>query len=286
MGFIRVSAQGTEDFMATEVAYAKHYRLSQLRLNRAAASGSMLPRRSKDKPTRKQEPVFRHNPLHDMESIWWLCIWIILRLVPDGEDASVWQKAHYNVFKSQEARRLFLDDMEDFDEHTSHLSVLRSLTESMADWQIVVNRSYCESYGEYDDLPNPPKTIRINMPTIRTYYDHGRGFLKNMLKASSLLSFTFEWVSRALNRKAVVKRSRTKTKPQHAGFPAPQAGSSMSQAGPSRAGGAPKRRLELDGVIIPVPKKRRYVNETFLPRGKNLTTRANSTDKSRSLNSN
>lgn len=52
---------------------------------------------------------FRFTPMHDLESIWWIAIWILLRKSPIGEDRSDAQtKLYVDVFNSKILRGLFL----------------------------------------------------------------------------------------------------------------------------------------------------------------------------------
>ncbi len=59
---------------------------------------------------------FRYNPMHDLESIWWIAIWTLLRNTPEDVIHSDAQKVMYqDVFKSK-MRGLVLRDNATFQE--------------------------------------------------------------------------------------------------------------------------------------------------------------------------
>jgi hypothetical protein len=68
-GLIHCNNQGTLDFMSAEIESLKyHYR-------------PLLPQEVSDDPRARVKPTlpppFRYNPLHDVESIWWVGVWFL-----------------------------------------------------------------------------------------------------------------------------------------------------------------------------------------------------------------
>ncbi|CAE7082260.1 unnamed protein product [Rhizoctonia solani] len=168
---------GTEAFMATEVQFAKHIRLDTLRAvkhNSAKAVRARLKSclESKEPPRAKPLPAFRHNPLHDMESIWWLCIWMLFYLAPAGHPAREQLHNYNKVFRDQDSKRDFL--------HTSAL-----------------NRRFNLSYVLHDAEQPLLETIRVNDKQVEWSYEDGKQFLGLLTKASESLSGTFVTLAKA-----------------------------------------------------------------------------------------
>ena len=87
--------QGTQGFMAVEVAEG------------------MYMFRAGD--TFEQDPVFYANPIHDLESMWWLLIWSVFSHIPessehlyDAEAVSQQSAARKTLFFDQKERMLCL----------------------------------------------------------------------------------------------------------------------------------------------------------------------------------
>ena len=87
------SRQGTRQFMSSEVVMQHH----------------LYDRRKLTDPV---APPWRHNPLHDLDSVWWICIWHIYTLVQGGTDPSQHDTtAFHSLFSTYDdptARRLIV----------------------------------------------------------------------------------------------------------------------------------------------------------------------------------
>ncbi|CAE6470392.1 unnamed protein product [Rhizoctonia solani] len=150
---------GTAAFMATEVAFTTHYRFDSVR-------GSRQPRSSKQKqlellelgPPQDQEgpkPPFRHNPLHDIESIWWLCIWVMFYLAPTVMNVA---------------------------EHHEHYS---KVNYAFMSW--VLSDSYSICYEKHENLGTPSGSICVGNSVIDDSYESGLKILKRLRDDSKSL---------------------------------------------------------------------------------------------------
>ncbi|CAE6460671.1 unnamed protein product [Rhizoctonia solani] len=187
---------GKEEFMATEVAYAEHYRLTGIRLAQPLGPAAFV----------SSQPAARHG------------IDLVAVYMNDGS-ACPFRAECFRLART----------------HTSHLSVLRSLLTSMEGWQKALNRFYSVSYKHFDKSPIRLAFIRIDSWTIQSSYKMGQTFLQTMIEAPNQLSTTFVPCPRAFRRKVTVKRSRTKTKSQHIGPSMPHARRSMAGRSYSRS---------------------------------------------------
>ncbi|EUC53493.1 kinase domain protein, partial [Rhizoctonia solani AG-3 Rhs1AP] len=183
---------GTAAFMATEVASNEHHRLLDLRYWQAKldAHQNQSSLRLKDKYQWKLPP-FRHNPLHDMESIWWLCVWMMFRLVPAGQDADEHSDNYYEIFynqRSQCRRKDFICKSLVFYNRTAHLQEFAPFVSIMETWSTALNEHYCSSYEKHDTSNNHLKNIRVESDVIQASYKHGRAFLQQLEEASRSLS--------------------------------------------------------------------------------------------------
>ncbi|CUA75303.1 Nucleoporin NUP133 [Rhizoctonia solani] len=155
---------GTAQFMATEVAFVEHDRLYNVR-----PAESML----------EPLPPFRHNPLHDVESIWWLCIWMMFYLIPAGEDTKIQAENYHKVFGSPVTKQKFFTAPE-FHKRTIHLRGVASFVSTMANWLTALNNHYLKSYQKQDGS----KFIRIHGDIIKASYMHGKGAIKIFVLAA------------------------------------------------------------------------------------------------------
>ncbi|KAL5639039.1 hypothetical protein ACGC1H_003423 [Rhizoctonia solani] len=202
---------GTTAFMAGEVAFVKHYRLQDIRLAYPYQKPSLRP---KPKPL----PPFRHNPLHDMESVWWLCMWMIAYLAPAEQNTQRPSLDICRVFYDRCRKREFSSDATEFRERTEHLREVSSLVSLMKAWFTELNDHYRSSYAKYDTSNTCLKYIRIKHNTIDASYKQGRGFLRQLKEASRSLPITSVSVRGASNAGS----SRTTT-PQPANGPSVKA---------------------------------------------------------------
>ncbi|CAE7187839.1 unnamed protein product [Rhizoctonia solani] len=251
---------GTEDFMATEVACAEYSRLADIRCVKPPVdwAAAIKVHKFTNQPERAPLPSFRYNLLHDMESIWWLCIWMMLRLVPSGADPSVWITSYHNVFGNVDARTRFLEKTGEFLKHTSHLSELRLLCEPIGFWQSALNDFYDMAYRQFNESPGSLTVIRIDSKMLQLSYDVGREVLRTMWEASSQLSTTFAMKRPRTQHEVITKRFRTETQ-------SPRTRPSTPQAGRSVASNSSSRKLfQSNDVVFPVSKKRR-INKSQSP---------------------
>ncbi|CUA74096.1 Lon protease [Rhizoctonia solani] len=166
---------GTAQFMATEVAFVKHKRLYDVR-----AAESML----------EPLPPFRHNPLHDVESIWWICIWMMFCLIPVGEDTKIQIQNYHLVFDSPATKQMFFSAPE-FHTRTMDLMLEKTMVSTMYTWYTMLDGHYRTSYEQHDTSETPQDTIRIETSIITACYRDGSKCLKELARSCRLLSTTF-----------------------------------------------------------------------------------------------
>ncbi|KAG8793263.1 hypothetical protein FRC12_003333 [Ceratobasidium sp. 428] len=127
---------GAYEFMAIEVTMSEylHSPLQTIDLNEP-----IVPRAS--------SPPFRQNQLHDLESIWWICMWTAFQIVGPGERPTSRHFANYNrVFRSHEARGCFWALGDIFASSTTHFSN-PSIIRAMGYWRQQLRECYAKSYG-------------------------------------------------------------------------------------------------------------------------------------------
>ncbi|CAE6480397.1 unnamed protein product [Rhizoctonia solani] len=147
---------GTTEFMATEVAYGRHYRLQALRDDKTNGLNQQQHLRSQS----KELPEFNHNPLHDMEQ----------------EDIQERSHDFDYVFSDHYRKREFLTDSSEFKKWTKHLEEVSSLVKTMDKWLTALNGYYLSSYGKQDTLKAPLNKIRIDDGTLKLAFDDGSKF--------------------------------------------------------------------------------------------------------------
>ncbi|CUA75245.1 Putative chromatin-remodeling complex ATPase chain [Rhizoctonia solani] len=182
---------GTAQFMATEVAFVEHDRVYNVR-----------PVESMLEPL----PPFRHNPLHDVESIWWLCIWMMFYLIPAGEETKIQAENYHKVFGSPATKQMFFSAPE-FHKRTMHLRGVASFVSTMANWLTALNNYYHESYQKQDSS----KFIRIHGDIIKASYMHGKACLQLLKPDSSSLAGVYVSVPEQDTSKTVPKNIRVGT---------------------------------------------------------------------------
>ncbi|KDN35957.1 hypothetical protein RSAG8_11168, partial [Rhizoctonia solani AG-8 WAC10335] len=208
---------GTAAFMATEVACVEHYRLTtvheelernSLPLNREQRMQKRLEELQKQvEPPRPDLnsaatsasvflPPFHHNPLHDMESIWWLCIWMIFRLVPSNVSGKQHIENYQKVFFDHWTKREFLCGSRKFLSLTTHLSGVQSFIPIMSMWRVQLNELYYDSYKAQNALPGPLTRIRIDETTLQLGYKSGKAPLEFLKTASMKISIDFVTLSK------------------------------------------------------------------------------------------
>ncbi|KDN43067.1 hypothetical protein RSAG8_06390, partial [Rhizoctonia solani AG-8 WAC10335] len=175
---------GTEAFMATEVAFMEHYRLSELCLTNPGSTLLQAMVAVVMLQTGKM--------LIAMYSMFWL--------VPSGsrQNASDWENAYRNVFRNRDAKKSFIQEAGTFANRTSHRSELRSLVATMELWRATLNDSYSVSYRQQDALVTPLTMIQIDSSMIKISYELGQEFLQDLQEASKQLTITFVPLPRAL----------------------------------------------------------------------------------------
>ncbi|CAE6435489.1 unnamed protein product [Rhizoctonia solani] len=174
---------GTLEFMASEVSFVEHHRL--LKMRRANLGGD--PRRPPEELYPGPLPPFRHNPLHDMESIWWLCIWIMFYLVSIGESNGQLFASHCQMLRGEYSKHYFITAYTDFKERTAPLRAVSSLVAIMKTWSIAFKNHYHSSYEKQIALHTRLVYVRIDGDTIGASYQDGKAFLQQLKEASRLL---------------------------------------------------------------------------------------------------
>ncbi|CAE6528082.1 unnamed protein product [Rhizoctonia solani] len=182
---------GIAAFMATEVAFMEHFRLKELRVSPVCLPGlpnnAELPSYHSSKPL----PPFRYNPLHDLESIWCVCVWIMLYLAPAGRNSAVQLKNHHRVFRNKHSRHDFICHPLDFVQSTTHLEETPSVVQLMKIWAQSLNYYYGESYMQQDASETHLTRIRIDDKTIEAAYNRGNDILERLKQACESLSTHF-----------------------------------------------------------------------------------------------
>ncbi|CAE6506083.1 unnamed protein product [Rhizoctonia solani] len=189
---------GTVAFIATEVASMEHHRLELLRLPRLVVSrktiDSLVKSDRDDLPLEPQPfssepprlPPFRHNPLHDMESVWWLCVWMMFYLSYSKERSWEQFQNYYRIFGSQAAKKDF-SELSKFKQLTNHLSGTPAFVSTIYSWLMALNSFYSDCYEQQDSLANPPTILQVDDDTIELFYNYGRKALRTLEKGSEPL---------------------------------------------------------------------------------------------------
>ncbi|KDN33062.1 hypothetical protein RSAG8_13850, partial [Rhizoctonia solani AG-8 WAC10335] len=188
--------------MATEVANMDHHRLRSVRSSRKRPNTKEeLEQRTRARmektlhPNQVPLPTFRHNPLHDMESIWWLCTWIMLYLVPSNRRGVKYLENYRKVFSDPSAKRTFLCSDGVFGNLTAHLLETASLVPPMESWLEQLEDLYSYCYETQDASSTPLTRIRIDDEAIKLSYDSGKQFLEDLKHASRSISAEFVTLS-------------------------------------------------------------------------------------------
>ncbi|CAE6463385.1 unnamed protein product [Rhizoctonia solani] len=226
---------GTKAFMATEVEAMRHHRLDSIRVSRKMTAYSAMKgllEQSVSNPTNLL-PAFRHNPLHDMESFWWLCMWIMFYLVPSGASDRDWLGDYQQVFRNSATKLACLTTSE-FDKYTTHIP--SELTSQMRGWLAVLNQIYTIAYTKQEDSTDPMKMIRIDDEAIEESYTVGKIVLERLQQASIVLP------------PMITLKEQLEV-----------AASTRDSVGNSRQDSRQDSNSRVKHVIMPVPKKRRQV---------------------------
>ncbi|CAE6522655.1 unnamed protein product [Rhizoctonia solani] len=183
---------GTLAFMATEVASMEHHRLGSLRKKPKMLDLASLKQAWKNETTKFNPlPPFRHNPLHDMESIWWLCTWTILYFIPSTSPSQNYIDNYLKIFfgkGSALAKRVCICDYGGFLNVTSHLSETAPFISPMERWRQQLDDIYTLCYTAYDDSPTPSTGIGIHDQALQLSYEWGKECLEQLESASKLIS--------------------------------------------------------------------------------------------------
>ncbi|CAE6408544.1 unnamed protein product [Rhizoctonia solani] len=188
---------GTVLFMATEVALIDHHRFrtipspgqtSNSREVLESIAESLMEQTLEPPQKPIQVPPFRHNQLHDMESIWWLCMWMMFHLIQPSKNRQDQINNYHHVFCSAESKVAFICGSGLYRKFTSHLSEHQTWVDLMERWSQILNNLYSTSYGEHDTSAIPPNQLRICDKDIQTSYKLGKGFLLKLHQASTSLS--------------------------------------------------------------------------------------------------
>ncbi|KAJ1303672.1 hypothetical protein OPQ81_008099 [Rhizoctonia solani] len=193
---------GTVAFMATEAAITQHYRLANLRLSYLEKSpkslegvGPLVESITDGTPTLPLKkipllplPPFRHNPLHDMESVWWLCLWVIFYLIPASIESSEEQlKNYHKIFAGWGEKQTMMSQAGTLALFAPHLLEALPFFNIMNGWRIALNEFYSIAYEWQDDLTSPLKKLRIGEDIIKTSYLQGKRLLQMLKDVSKSL---------------------------------------------------------------------------------------------------
>ncbi|CEL60446.1 hypothetical protein RSOLAG1IB_09652 [Rhizoctonia solani AG-1 IB] len=181
---------GTATFMATEVAAMEHKRLGLLQASNLAAltlEELDLIKQGKEgsPPLEPTLPPFRHNALHDMESIWWLCIWVIFYLVPTKESARKYYSNYRDLFKHPDPDRKhkFISGQQVYRILTTHLPEPFVLI--MKNWSRILNSYYSICYRNHDASTTRLEPICVDINTVQASYKDGETFIEQLIKEAS-----------------------------------------------------------------------------------------------------
>ncbi|CAE6358567.1 unnamed protein product [Rhizoctonia solani] len=173
---------GTRAFMATEVEVMTHHRYFEITRSQDVSASIGLDEWieqstlwSSNLPMRA--PPFRHNPLHDMESFWWLCVWMMFYLVPTGTTDRDRLADFHSIFHDERTKRNSLS-IPVFREFTLHLST--ELISPLVTWLDLMNQIYNAAYK----LMDPKNTSQINDKMIEKSYQVGKRILENLRQVS------------------------------------------------------------------------------------------------------
>ncbi|KAG8689022.1 hypothetical protein FRC11_004280 [Ceratobasidium sp. 423] len=183
---------GTAAFMATEVAEMQHHRLEvPRRVVLMPDLADLVPQleglwTGDDEP--KPLPPFRHNPLHDMESIWWLCLWIMFYLTLSSTRSSQAQlNSYHEIFRNQAMKRLVMSGA--LRRKARHLwnNPLAPFGNVMELWADSLNNCYALSYGRHNASTDPLKCIQIEDEVLEKAYEAGQKCLMKLKDVSETL---------------------------------------------------------------------------------------------------
>ncbi|CAE6450012.1 unnamed protein product [Rhizoctonia solani] len=183
---------GTVAFMATEVAVTKHERLSlgraSKRLNYTQEALDLLRQRQAGKispPPIPPLPPFWHNPLHDMESIWWLCIWMMFYLVPAESSVREHFANYCGLFKdpSPGTKYNFISRQDVYRSLTTHLP--KSFGSIMEVWSELLNCHYSMCYEKHDASGTRNNSICVDSTTVKGSYEDGQKSIEKLANEAS-----------------------------------------------------------------------------------------------------
>ncbi|CAE6477599.1 unnamed protein product [Rhizoctonia solani] len=216
---------GTAGCMATEVGYMKHFRLQEFRRPQASSldldDADLLPC---DEP--KPLPPFRHNQLHDLESIWWVCSSMLLYLAPVGQDSSEQLETFHQVFFNTDSKHEFICDPIVFRESTTHLKEMPSFVGLMERWAALLNRYYEIAYRQQDASEANLERIQIDDEIVERAYDRAQEILERLKQACKSLSTHFvslegrsyDGTSTTITEQSANETRMSVTEPRKGGF--------------------------------------------------------------------
>jgi hypothetical protein len=93
---------------------------------------------------------FRHNALHDLESVWWVSMFMIFYLLdPDlPRDVGKHRENFQRVFVTQESRDVFWSDLGTFIKLTCHIQEPAPVQKAMIYWRETLTHQYQKAYEE------------------------------------------------------------------------------------------------------------------------------------------
>ncbi|QRV98937.1 kinase domain protein [Ceratobasidium sp. AG-Ba] len=132
---LRDVKMGTYEFMATEVA--------EIAYMHAPPENTFL--RAPKEPIL---PPFCQNQFHDLESVWWVCMWMVLRTFgPLDTSTRQFLDDYRHVFDNHQARHSFLTNAVLFRKYTVHIAE-RNIPNAMLFWRNHLNKGYGDAYAK------------------------------------------------------------------------------------------------------------------------------------------
>ncbi|CCM06342.1 uncharacterized protein FIBRA_08597 [Fibroporia radiculosa] len=156
---------GTADFMSVEVDDQDYFFLTQELNDAQIKTDDLLDDLSDDDtpqaPSEPVEVVFRYNPLHDFESLWWISVYFLFnkriaavdQAPPPPHDHSQQRAFASDIFYSLRGRQVALTN------HHTFQKAVRSLSPVLAKFGKSVNVLRTRVVDRYENIEKNPRTI-------------------------------------------------------------------------------------------------------------------------------
>lgn len=104
------------------------------------------PSGPRDWKARKKPRPFRQNALHDLESFWWVAIWMLFSLVRPSEPILPNHHRNYNEVFGYSGRQRFWSNDGIYNRFTTQFPAGSDLADIMYDWKQCLVDCYLKSY--------------------------------------------------------------------------------------------------------------------------------------------